>query len=42
VLWRLFEIAEVLAVSVTELINDEYKPKKKSKEPVQLSLIDFD
>jgi len=27
-LWRLFEIADVLGVSVTELINVEYKPKQ--------------
>jgi len=31
---RFFEIAEVLGVSITEIINVDYKPKKKAKPTV--------
>jgi|GEM_PF-6100228 repressor LexA len=34
---RFFEIAEILGVPITELINVDYKPKKKPKEPGSIS-----
>lgn len=34
---RLFQIAEILGVPVTALINVDYKPRKKPKDPGSIS-----